>query len=182
MKNITFLFFFCSIFVVGQEKNQTLSKLEELIPWTHVMDMRIKDSKTKHFDFSPISHRIAEGSLALIDSINGTQVEIGSGAFTIDTYRDKSRNHIIKSTHSYVTHYNDNAESDLKGKSKRSKIDIYYGDEKPIFATYEKFFQLTNKKCNRHYYFVQFEIDNPSQKEVRDYILRLAKDQIANKK
>ncbi|AXG71301.1 hypothetical protein KORDIASMS9_03558 [Kordia sp. SMS9] len=181
-KKITLLLVFCSLCAIGQEKNQATSKLESLLTWTHLIDRVIEDAKGKHFDFTHISHRIKEGSMILIDSINGAQVEIGSGAFTTDTYKDKNTNKIIKSSHSDVIDYNENAASDLKGKIERLKIDIYYDNEKPVFATYLKLIKRNKKIINREFYYVQLDADDPSQKEVREYILRLSKDQIAHKR
>ncbi|WP_298516140.1 hypothetical protein [uncultured Kordia sp.] len=182
MKKLTFLLFFCSLIAIGQKKNQAVSKLESQLVWTQLTDRVIEDSKSKHFDFTHISHRITEGSMTLIDSINGAQVKIGSGAFTIDTYKDKNTNQIIKSSHSDVVDYNENAKSDFKGKTKRSKIDIYYSDEKPVFATYLELIKSNKKIVNREFYYVQLDVDDPSQKDVRTYILRLGEYEIAHKK
>jgi len=182
MKNILLLIAFCSLQVLGQQNSAAEKQLQGLLEWARITDSIVKDSRTKHYDFTHITERITEGSVERLDSINGKQVETASGGFSKYTFTDRNTNQIIKSIHNYSIHYNEHAENTLKGKSEITKIDIYYRDEEPIFAMYLKKIQDKDIVVNRKWYYVQLVSRNNSQKSIRDYILNLCKDVIPKKK
>lgn len=181
MKTIFLFFIFCSLYTLGQEQNQATSKLDPLPEWANSIDSLITDSSNKHYDFTYISERIKEGLMTPVDSINGTLVELGTGAFTTHIYTDRNVNQIIRSNHSQVMHYNEDLNNDMRGKDVRYTFVIYFKDEKPVFAIYEEKVKRKGKIINHEYLHVQLNSDDPSQKNIRADILRFAKEQITNK-
>lgn len=184
VKTIIFSLFTILFLSCGTSKQHKITSEEKLALtksniYIKKIDSLITLSRDMEFSTKYITQRITEGSTTLFDSL---KVQIGTGSFLRDLYKNQEMDEVVKVMYSASTDYNEYSISKNGVTFERKKMTVYYKKEKAYVIVYNV--TKHNEKDVKSDTEYRFQVDDQGtiktysdnhKNEIAAYVLKFSK-------